>query len=236
MLTLALGPSVPCTNDMESPCVGNVPGYDIFDSWANISTNGGKDQQGAGINAARQSVARGQQLFNNAVLNVPSDLQAQLGTTTHCTGCHATHNVGNNPNPAFFARVGTDSLDIINELLSDHQLSSPTLADLAAIRDRMSQLPQYCLRPVASTSTAPCGSGPGDVITTDPGRAMVSGKIADAGKFKPPILRGLAARSPYFHSGAAENIQMLIHFYNARFKIGLTEDQVNDLGSFVEAQ
>ena len=68
------------------------------------------------------------------------------------------------------------------------------------------------------------------------GRAMVSGKIADVGQFKPPILRGLAARSPYFHAGTAQNIQMLIHFYNARFQIGLTEDEVNDLGAFLEAQ
>jgi cytochrome c peroxidase len=67
-------------------------------------------------------------------------------------------------------------------------------------------------------------------------RAMVSGDIGDVGKFKPPILRGLAARSPYFHAGTAQNIQMLIHFYNARFQIGLTEDEVNDLGSFLEAQ
>jgi cytochrome c peroxidase len=60
--------------------------------------------------------------------------------------------------------------------------------------------------------------------------------FGDVGKFKPPILRGLAARSPYFHAGTAQNIQMLIHFYNARFQIGLTEDEVNDLGSFLEAQ
>jgi cytochrome c peroxidase len=50
-------------------------------------------------------------------------------------------------------------------------------------------------------------------------RAMVSGDIGDVGKFRPPILRGLAARSPYFHAGTAQNIQMLIHFYNARFQI-----------------
>ncbi len=219
---------------MESPCVANVPGYDLFDAWANLPIDDeGEDE---GRNAARRAVARGQQLFNSAVLHVPADLQGLLGTTTHCTGCHATHNIGNNPDAKFFARVGTDSLDIINGLLSDTSLSSATLADLAALRDRVGQLPQYCLRPVSSVSGATCGSGPGDVITTDPGRAMVSGDIADSGKFKPPILRGLAARSPYFHAGAAENIQMLVHFYNARFQIGLTEDQVNDLGAFVEAQ
>jgi cytochrome c peroxidase len=65
----------------------------------------------------------------------------------------------------------------------------------------------------------------------------VTGRIRRARVIRTtPILRGLAARSPYFHAGAAENIQMLIHFYNARFQIGLFEDQVNDLGAFLEAQ
>ena len=228
LLQLALGPNVPCTNPLQNPCVPNVPGYDLFDAWASLPQ--------VGRNAGRASVVRGQQLFNTAVLNVPTDLQGLLGTTAHCTSCHATRNIGNNPSPTFFARVGTDSLDIINELLSNTSLSSPTLADLALYKQEVSQLPQYCLRPKSSTSTAPCGSGPGDVVTTDPGRAMVSGDIGDVGKFKPPILRGLAARSPYFHAGTAQNIQMLIHFYNARFQIGLTEDEVNDLGSFLEAQ
>ena len=44
--------------------------------------------------------------------------------------------------------------------------------------------------------------------------------IADVGKFKPPTLRGLSSRAPYFHAGAAETIEMLVHYYNARFHIG----------------
>jgi cytochrome c peroxidase len=235
LLQLALGPNVPCTNPLETSCAPNVPGYDLFNAWANLPV-GGEVEDDNIRNAARRSVFRGQQLFNTAVLTVPGDLIPLLGTTTHCTGCHATHNIGNNPSATFFARVGTDSLDIINQLLSQGNLSSATLADLAIYQQEVSQLPQYCLRPTSSVSSASCGSGPGDVVTTDPGRAMVSGNIADVGKFKPPILRGLAARSPYFHAGTAQNIQMLIHFYNARFQIGLSEDQVNDLGSFLEAQ
>ena len=240
LLQFALGPNVPCANDLENPCVANVPGYDLFDAWANLRLNDGdhdEDDEHLGArNAARRAVVRGQHLFNTAVLHVPQDLQGLLGTTTHCTGCHATHNIGNNPSATFFARVGTDSLDIINQLLSEPHLSSATISDLLVYKEEVSQLPQYCLRPTSSVSSMSCGSGSGDVVTTDPGRAMVSGDIADVGKFKPPILRGLAARSPYFHAGTAQNIQMLIHFYNARFQIGLTEDEVNDLGAFLEAQ
>jgi len=152
--------------------------------------------------------------------------------------------VGNNTSATFFARIGTDSLDVIQGLLDNPGNSSAeTLADVQALKDRVSLLPLYCLRPTSDVTpftTVACGTDPlnhpGDVRTTDPGRAMVSGLIGDVGEFKPPVLRGLPSRSPYFHAGAAENIQMLIHFYNARFQMGLTEDEVNDLGAFLEAQ
>ena len=35
----------------------------------------------------------------------------------------------------------------------------------------------------------------------DPGKAMLSSKWTDIGKTKGPMLRGLAARAPYFHNG-----------------------------------
>src|SRR5690606_8191757 len=56
---------------------------------------------------------------------------------------------------------------------------------------------------------------------TDPGRAMVTGKWKDIGRFKGPILRGLAARAPYFHNGAAANLEEVVEFYNDRFDMGL---------------
>ena len=64
---------------------------------------------------------------------------------------------------------------------------------------------------------------------------MVTGKWADIGKFKPPILRGLAPRSPYFHGSAADSTVGIVDFYNARFSIGLTEQQKEDLVRFLEA-
>ena len=41
---------------------------------------------------------------------------------------------------------------------------------------------------------------------TDPGKALISGACADIGKTKGPILRGLAARAPYFHNGTAPHL------------------------------
>ena len=50
--------------------------------------------------------------------------------------------------------------------------------------------------------------------TTDPGRALITGKWADIGKFKGPILRGLAARAPYFHNGFAATLDDVVDFYD----------------------
>jgi cytochrome c peroxidase len=52
---------------------------------------------------------------------------------------------------------------------------------------------------------------------------------------KGPILRGLAARAPYFHNGSAESLSDVIEFYDKRFKIGLTPQEKLDLLAFLSA-
>ena len=42
---------------------------------------------------------------------------------------------------------------------------------------------------------------PASFYTTDPGKALTSGQCGDLNKVKGPVLRGLAARAPYFHNG-----------------------------------
>jgi cytochrome c peroxidase len=251
LLSFGLSDAVPCNtpstaNLLQASCATNVPGYTLFDAWKNLPSN-------TGINAGRASVARGQEIFNSRNLTIPAGGIAGLseapGATIHCTTCHSKSNLGNNTDATLFVRVGTDSLDIINKLITNPGNASPeTVADLRVYADSLhvGSLPLYCLRPNSDPTPfsgpggVACGNDPvnhpGDIRTTDPGHAMVSGAIADVGEFKPPVLRGLAARSPYFHAGMADNIQMLVHFYNARFQIGLTEDEVNDLGAFLEAQ
>ena len=73
------------------------------------------------------------------------------------------------------------------------------------------------------------------VQTTDPGRAMITGKWSDIGKFKGPILRGLAARAPYFHNGSAATLEEVVEFYDTRFNIGLTAQEKSDLVAFLRA-
>ena len=71
------------------------------------------------------------------------------------------------------------------------------------------------------------------VQTTDPGRAMITGHCADIGKFKGPILRGLAARAPYFQNGSADSLEQVVSFYNQRFQMGLRPRDVADLAAFL---
>ena len=91
---------------------------------------------------------------------------------------------------------------------------------------RTPDLPLYYLRRKTTMET---------VTTTDPGRAMVTGKWNDIGKFKGPILRALAARAPYFHNGSAATLEEVVDFYNTRFTIGLTRREKADLVAFLNA-
>ena len=81
--------------------------------------------------------------------------------------------------------------------------------------------------------TAQCTDGT-VVQVTDIGRGMISGKCADIGKVKGPILRGLAGRAPYFHNGAAATLNDAVEFYDQRFSLNLTDQQKSDLVAFLQ--
>jgi len=91
---------------------------------------------------------------------------------------------------------------------------------------RTSDMPLYTL--VNKTTGA-------TVQTTDPGRALVTGKWKDIGKFKGPILRGLAARAPYFHNGFAATLDDVLSFYVGRFGVTLTAAERADLLRFLQS-
>jgi cytochrome c peroxidase len=115
----------------------------------------------------------------------------------------------------------------------DHSISAPLNIGIAdpppnhALNARY--LPVFTLRNVN-----PASPDYGSIIrTTDPGRALISGAWADIGKFKGPILRGLASRAPYFHNGIAQSLDEVVDFYNNRFDIGFTPEQRADLVAFL---
>ncbi len=198
-------------NDVLSPGFSDLV-FNLYDAWASST---GTDERAE----ARSSVARGQALFNarqftidkvNGLNLFPFDpLGAAPLTTGTCTTCHDSPNVGNH-SKKLSINIGIP--DAVTPVLN------------------ISALPVFT---VACTET----SGPlaGVVFkVTDLGRAAITGKCADVGKFKGPILHGLAARSPYFHNGSAATLDDVVNFYDQRFNIGFTNQEKADLKAFLQ--
>ena len=92
--------------------------------------------------------------------------------------------------------------------------------------------------PVFELSGCPDLQNPGHVLppfyTSDPGKALLTGACTDINRIKGPILRGLAARSPLFHNGAAGSLNQIVDFYNLRFQMNLTDQQKAQLVAFLQ--
>jgi cytochrome c peroxidase len=184
--------------------------FDLYEAWGEI--NGGGP-----VNAARESIARGEALFNNTPITITgvaglNDLPGLSTVAGFCGTCHDTPGVGNHsvklPLNIGIANGGPNN-------------DNPGLD--------IGDLPVFTLS---------CVSGPntGKMYTvTDPGRALISGLCADIGKVKGPILRGLAGRAPYFHNGSAATLLDVVNFYVLRFNITLTDAEKADLVAFLQA-
>jgi cytochrome c peroxidase len=93
-------------------------------------------------------------------------------------------------------------------------------------------LPVFTVKCSVATYFHPANS---PIQVTDLGRAMLSGNCIDIGKTKGPVLRGLAARAPYFHNGSAAQLIDAVNFYNKRFNIGFTAQEKSDLVAFLQS-
>jgi hypothetical protein len=71
------------------------------------------------------------------------------------------------------------------------------------------------------------------IYTSDPGRALISGRCVDVGSIVMQQLRGLAARAPYFSNGSAKSLRELVDFYDRRFDMKLSEREKQDLINFL---
>jgi cytochrome c peroxidase len=183
--------------------------FTIYNAWQNSR------------NPWQASVARGQQLFNTNPLTISNVPGLVTGTATlmgTCTTCHDTPNVGHHSFPL--------PLDIGNA----RSLQYETDPNIVAGMHQLSQ-------PNAPVFQLTCTQGPqaGQVFyTSDPGKSLISGNCADIGRGKGLILRGLAARAPYFHNGSAASLKEVVNFYNQRFQIGLSAQQMQDLINFLQ--
>jgi cytochrome c peroxidase len=208
----------PFSVGINDPLGGTPPGVNfnpvamtLFSKWASLKDDG--------RNSARAAVARGEALFNTFPIPISgvSGLNDLPGVPASfvgsCTTCHNTPNVGNHSVPLAI-NIGVTEFPPVPAL------------DIAG-------LPVYTIHCAAGAQT-PINHD-STIQTTDPARALITGKCADIGKTKGPILRGLAARAPYFHNGSAATLRDVIDFYEQRFQLSFTEEQKSDLEAFLRS-
>jgi len=209
-------------NDPLNPPFTNA-NFDLYAAWEPTSPTY------KSLHPGEQAIGRGEAVFNNTTFVIhdvpglnsapsnplynPADPLAGQDINGGCAICHNNPNVGNH-STSLPINIGVTMAQPVN---NDGSLNN--VLDIA-------NLPVYTLQNPATGAS---------VAVTDPGKAMLSGKWTDIGKTKGPMLRGLAARAPYFHNGSAKDLTTVVNFYNQRFAIGLTTQQVTDLVAFLNA-
>ncbi len=196
----------------------------IYAGWEGLAGSGDDYSKERAIIAAGEKVfntaplhitgVRG--LNDNPALNYPPEID---GT---CTTCHDTPNVGNHSFPL--------ALDIGTSHPSDFERDpriAGALSELSA-----PDVPVYLITGCVDPQN------PNRLLTfytSDPGKALISGKCSDVNRGKGPVLRGIPARAPYFHNGSAADLQQLVNFYNRRFSMNLTDEQKQQLIAFLNS-
>ena len=232
---LADAPYYPGINDVLGADPDGLPfdsnSMTLFASWANLRPEYDR-QDDARKNATRRAIAAGEQVFNSAPLLISNvrglNDSVALGSPAtlagHCTSCHDTPNVGDHSLPL--------PLDIGTAHVSEATMESDPEIAGAVAQLSMPDLPIYLI----SGCPNPFAPGqPESFYTSDPGKALITGNCSDFNRIKGPILRGLAARAPYFHNGAAANLHELVNFYDQRFSMHLTAQQKEDLVAFLNS-
>ena len=190
---------------LNTPPPFNQNVFTPFVPWVNFPTNTTDGSQKAAI-------ARGEIVFNTRSFTVfgvagLNDVFFNNGpATVTCSFCHNDPNLGN------------------------HSVSLPLDIGVAEPNSNFllgsGYLPLITLRNNVTGAT---------ITTTDPGVALTTGKWADIGKIKVPILRGLAARAPYFHNGSAQSLQDVVNFYFNRFGVPFFGTDESDLIAFLNS-
>ncbi|MGA8143625.1 MAG: hypothetical protein WB987_07035 [Candidatus Acidiferrales bacterium] len=212
----------------------NSTAFTVFQAWANPAKSWNPFEKY--LAETRKKIAAGETLFNTRALTISSvrglNDNSALGTLPigpfqgTCTTCHDSPNVGDHSFPLPLD-IGTGH-DATNE-------SDPLIANAISQLD-FPDVPVYeitgCPNPFAGSQPS---TEPYVIYTTDPGKGLISGLCSDVNRIKGPILRGLAARAPYFHNGAAQNLTQLLNFYNQRFQMNLTDEEKSDLIAFLNS-
>lgn len=196
-------------NPTGAPFDPNI--FNLYKYWQGLRGDGAETE-------ARKSIARGEEVFNTTEIKITgvaglNDDLNQPSISGFCGTCHDTPNVGNHSVSA-----------PLNIGIADAGLKSPPGLDISG-------LPVFTLKCTQEGNPLQGQT----FVVTDPGRALISGECKDIGRLKGPILRGLAARAPYFHNGSAATLPNVVNFYDRRFNIGFTDQQKEDLVNFLKA-
>jgi hypothetical protein len=203
----------------------------LFAPWANLTADVQERDEERRADA-RRAVAAGELVFDTAPIEITNvrglNDNAALGKPEsfvgHCTSCHDTPNIGNHSLPL--------PLDIGTSHATGAGMESDPAIAAGLAELSMPDLPVYlingCPNPFAPGE-------PESFYTSDPGKALITGQCSDFNRVKGPILRGLPARAPYFHNGAAADLQELVKFYDQRFGMHLTDQQQSDLIAFLNS-
>ena len=180
--------------------------YQGWQSYIEDAQDRDGERRSRGVAVARRAIARGQALFDSKPIAIAgvAGLNDDLGVPLIQGTCTTCHNTPNAGN---------------------HSVPLPLNIGLTDASRRTPDMPLYTLRNKTTGAV---------VQTTDPGRALVTGKWKDVGRFKGPTLRALAPRAPYFHNGFAKNLDEVVKFYNDRFGIGFTDQEREDLVAFLK--
>jgi cytochrome c peroxidase len=155
----------------------------------------------------RTSIARGQILFNSKPIQITgvAGLNDDSGLAVISGTCGTCHDAPN---------AGNHSIAIALDI---------GVGDATSPLD-LSYLPTFTFQNNTTHEIK---------MTTDPGRALITGLWKDLGKVKGPVLRGLAARAPYFHNGSARSLTDVLEFYDRRFHLRFTPQEKMDLVAFL---
>jgi len=128
----------------------------------------------------------------------------------------------NNPNP------GGGSCRGCHDAANNGSNVNGRLFDIGASRAEFREpgMPLYTVRNKATLE---------ERQTTDPGRALRSGRWADMDRFKVPSMRGLSARAPYFHNGIAASLEDVVVHYEEALGFVFTPKERDDLVAFMQA-
>jgi cytochrome c peroxidase len=186
----------------------NPNSMSLYDAWNSYDpAESSSEEDSADNGSGRAAIARGQALFNTKRMQIANvkGLNDELNMDVIPGTCSTCHNTPNSGNHSVPLEVDIG--------ISDESRRTP-------------DMPLYTLQNNLTGET---------IKTTDPGRALVTGKWKDIGRFKGPMLRGVAAHPPYFHDGSAPDLNAVVDFYNDRFSMGLTDTEKADLVAFLGA-